>query len=118
MEIKKLDVSLEFLSKNSIVKKHDEQFDEEIVYLERLGFADLDVNNTNQVCRISPKGMMFFLKGGFKTFKSNNELKIEDIDLRIKMNKWYYKHKWLPYILSIVAIIVSIISILFTVRKE
>jgi len=117
MDIYSLDSKLEFLSKNAIIKRHDEQFDNETLFLEKLGFTEIEVNNMNQACRITPKGMMFFYEGGFKTFEDNNKFQKEDIETRIKLNKWLFRCKWLPYAISTVSIIISIIALFVKCNK-
>lgn len=106
--IKKLDEVLGYLSSDLGDYKVDEN-KYYYNYLCKLGYAEKDKNFNNYT--ITAKGMNVYLNGGLTYYFQNRENITIELETSIKLNKWYYKHKWLPYSLSILSVAISIIAL-------
>jgi hypothetical protein len=86
----------------------------EVDALRKFGYITLD-DVMGQECTITPAGMKFHLEGGFKGFTDKDKRTKEDAELRINLNGWYYRTKWLAPTLSISSIVISLVSAIVAV---
>jgi hypothetical protein len=85
--------------------------------LRKFGYIDIN-SDTCITYIITPSGMKFYLEGGFKGFIDRNEVAKSDIDWRIKLNRWYYKNRSLPYIISGLSLLISVIALILNFWKK
>jgi hypothetical protein len=107
-----LDQLLEKFSRSNTVRDKNIKSNRNLQDLINFGYVELTKDGSGLEYRITPSGMKFYQTGGFKGFDNRCKVEQEDINWRIKLNKWYYRYKWLPPTLSIISIVISVAAII------
>jgi hypothetical protein len=110
MDFDKLDSRLKYIAENSPLEAGlgDTNISKESEMLQRFGYINIE-NKVGITYLITPSGMKFYLEGGFKGFIDRSEVAQSDIEWRIKLNKWLYRCRLAPYIISVISLLFSVL---------
>jgi hypothetical protein len=116
MDYNRLDIVLKTVAENSPVSRHklngnvEKYVDKEIRTLKNIGYVIADEVMGTEIS-ITPDGLKYFLEGGFSGHMRKNEIMHQALYYQTKWNKWLYGTKWLPLILSMISIAISIYTL-------
>lgn len=85
-----------------------DNYTDELEKLVKYGLIEQTGISTTPEYKVTNKGMFFHFNGGFEFYVYKRDILTQNIQSNIVLNKWYYKYKWIPFILSLIAILISI----------
>lgn len=112
-DAERLDFVLNYVVNGPINNDSDfrEKHELEIKKLIQFGFVVNNDPSGTPDYNVTRKGMMFYFNGGFKNHTAHRNRVVDNIESSTRLNKWYYKYKWLPITVSLIALIVSFFSL-------
>jgi len=113
-----------YLTKN-VVDVDLRSYQRIIARLEEEGTANR-IAGLSTICMITAKGKEIANSGGYIAFlerqkaaeKAETKHKADEVELtevNLNLNRFYLKYRWLPFILSAIAIIISIIALICSI---